>query len=189
MKKSFALLLIVLFPLLAYSQITKSDEMFKSIHVFSGKVVFVKEIQTLSGDLAENYSVLRNWAKVNFDKDPFNSSVAYDTKNKKISARSRVELLLPEGENGIRGKVIMKYKLDAFFIENMCVVEITDVNYLNNAKQNKNTLNSKIKAEDMITYEAISIQDENKVTRTNVKDNTLYFFNDLIGSLQKNLTK
>lgn len=189
MKKISALLLIILFPLLAYSQVVKSGDVFRSIYVFKGKVVFVKEVQPTSSDLSVNFSKLRNWANINFDRDPFNSSVSYDVKNKKIVARSRVELLLPESESGVRQKVAMKYKFDAFFADNMCVVEITDINYLNNAKQNRNTLKQKIKAEDIITDKAIAIQDENAITRMQIKDNTLYYFNDLINSLERAFTQ
>jgi len=189
MKKTLLLLLIILSPVLVYSQITKSDEVFRNVSVYAGKVAFIKEIQTPSANLDANFSTLRGWSKVNFDQDPFNSSVSYDTKNKRISARSRIELLLPENKSGIREKIIMKYKFEAFFVDNLCIVEITSINYLNDAKANKNTLKQKIKAEDMITYEAVSIQDVNKETRSNVKDNTLYFFNDLIGSLQKAFNK
>jgi len=185
MKKSLVLLLVMLFPVLAEAQITPSGEIFKDIKTFDGKVVFVKEIKLPVNDVERNYSNLRSWANINFDKDPFNSSVSYDAKNKKIVARSRAELLLPLNAKGIREKLFMKFKLTAFLKDGMCIVEITDISYINDAKANQNTLKQKIRAEDMVTGAALAQNDADRTTRINVKENTVFFFNDLVNSLEK----
>lgn len=180
----FFILFSVILPMLISAQITKSDEYFEAVNVFDNKVVFVKEIQPKENNLNKNYFTLKEWAKINFAKDPFNSSVNYDDKNKKITARSRIELLLPENSKGVREKFIMKFRIDAFFSNDLCIVEITDINYINNSKGNGNTLEQKISAEKMISDIAISVQDANKETRANVRKNTIYFLNDLVNSLQ-----
>lgn len=189
MKKTFVLLFAVLSPLLVKAQITGTGEIFRDVQTFEGKVVFVKEIILPSNDLNTNFSNLRNWANINFDKDPFNSSVNYDTKNNKIVARSRVELLLPVNSKGIREKLFMKFKVHAFLKDNLCILEITDINYINDAKANRNTLKQKVKAEDMITDAALAKEDADKGTRIDVRENTLYFYNDLANSLEKALNR
>ena len=181
-------ILFILIVLLSYipvsAQITKSDQLFSNITTFDGKVVFVKEIKLKDNNLEKSYLTLKEWGKFNFAKDPFNSSINYDDKNRKITARSRIELLLPENGKSIREKHIMKYRLDAFIKDNLCIVEITTISYINDAKANNNTLPQKIKAEDLITDKGISINDSNKDTRLNIRKNTVYFFNDLVNSLQ-----
>lgn len=189
MKKLFVLLSLVIFPLLVCAQIVKTNEKFENVYTFGEKVVFIKQIEPGSKNLDRNYSALKEWAKINFAKDPFNSSVNYNDKNKKITAQSRIELLLPENEKGIREKVIMKYRLNGFFDGNLCVVEISDISFINDSKANRNTLKQKISAEDLITDQAIRITDTNRETRTNIRKNVLYFFNDLVNSLQKVLNK
>lgn len=189
MKKLFILLSLIILPLLSYSQIVKSDEVFENVYTFDGKVVFIKQIQPGSSNLDKNYFALKEWARINFAKDPFNSSVDYNDKSKKITAQSRIELLLPENEKGVREKIIMKYRLNGFFDGDLCIVEISNISFINDSKANVNTLQQKIKAEDLITDQAILINDTNKETRTNVRKNALYFFNDLVNSLQNVLNK
>lgn len=189
MKKLFILLSLTILPLLSYSQIVKTNEIFENVYTFDGKVVFIKQIQPTSNSLDRNYLALKEWARINFAKDPFNSSINYNDKDKKITAQSRIELLLPENEKGIREKIIMKYRLNGFFDGNLCVMEISNISFINDSKANENTLQQKIKAEDMITDRAILINDTNKETRMNIRKNTLYFFNDLVSSLQRVLNK
>lgn len=184
MKKLFILLSLIILPLLAHSQIVKSGEVFDNVYTFDGKVVFIKQIQPASSNLDRNYLALKEWARINFAKDPFNSSVDYNDKSKRITAQSRIELLLPENEKGVREKFIMKYRLNGFFDGDLCVIEISNISFINDSKANVNTLQQKISAENMITDQAILINDTNKETRTNVRKNTLYFFNDLVNSLQ-----
>lgn len=189
MKKISILLLIICLPVLCYCQITKADEFFKDVQVYNGKVVFIKEIKPATFNLDRNYFIAKEWAKVNFSKDPFNSSVSNDDKEKRIIGRSRVELLLAENAKSIREKIMMKYKIEIFFSGDYCIVEISDVNFVNDARVNGNTLKQKVKAEDAITDQAIAIQDENTETRDNIRKNAIYYFNDLVNSLQVVLSK
>lgn len=184
MRKLVLILLTTLVSHGVFSQIAKPDEWFEKVTTFDGKVVFVKEIRPQSDDLEKNYKLLKEWGRANFAKDPFNSSINYDDKNKKITARSRVELLFPENARGIRETLIMKYRLDAFFSDDFCIVEITAISFINDPKTNGNTLPQKIKAEDLITDTALSVEDTNKGTRAKARNSTLFFFNDLLDSLQ-----
>jgi len=189
MKKSIFILSLFLFSLSAYTQITGTNERFTGISTFDGKVVFVKEIRLNSTSADKNYTALKDWAKNNYAKDHFNSSFSYDDKNHRITVRSRIELLLPEKVAGKRDEVIMKFRIDSYIKNNICVVEITDINYLNARKENVNTLPEKVKAENMVTDKAIEINDANRETRINTRKGTIYYFNDLIDSVQKALNE
>ena len=186
--KFFTLLFIAamfICPAISLSaQIAKSNQLFTEVKTFEDKVVFIKELSLSSSNPDKNYLLLKEWGKINFAKDPFNSSINYDDRKKSITAQSRIELVLPENHKSIREKLIMKYRLNAFFQNGLCIMEITNINYINDYKKNNNSLNQKIKAEDLITDKAISIDDPNQETRINTKKNTLYFFNDLVNSLQ-----
>lgn len=188
MKKLALILLTLLTPVCLFSQITKPNEWFEKVETFNGKVVFVKEIEPQFNNLEKNYKVLKEWGRANFAKDPFNSSINYDDKNHKITARSRIELLFPENAKGVKEAVIMKYRLDAFFTNNLCIVEITSISFINDSKANGNTLPQKIKAEDFITDAALLLEDTNKATRINARKSTLFFLNDLLNSLQNVLS-
>lgn len=184
MKQSILAFLFFI-PLLASAQIVGTDQNFTDVYTVDGKVVFLKEIKLNNDSIGRNYLILREWMKENYSGDPFNSSIDLDKKRHKTHVVSRVELLLPENSKGIREKIIMKYHFDSFIKDNICVMEITNINFLNNAKENKNTLPQKIKAEDIITNQAITVNDSNKETRENVKKSTLFFLNELNHSLQK----
>lgn len=184
MKKLALILLTILTPFCLFSQITKSNEWFEKVNTFDGKVVFVKEVKPQFDNLEKNYKLLKEWGRANFAKDPFNSSINYDDKNYKITARSRIQLLFPENVKGVKESIIMKYRLDAFFTNNLCVVEITGISFINDAKANGNTLPQKINAEDLITDIALLREDTNKETRINARKSTLFFLNDLLNSLQ-----
>ena len=188
MKKLSLILLTLLMPLCLFSQVTKSNEWFEKIYTLDGKVVFIKEIKPQTNNEGQNYKLLKEWGRANFAKDPFNSSINYDDKNHKITARSRIELLFPENAKGVKESIIMKYRLDAFFVGDLCVVEITSISYINNPKANGNTLPQKIKAEDLVTDSALLLEDSNTTTRINARKSTLFFFNDLLNSLQNVLT-
>jgi len=184
MNKSLLLLLLVCLPTLAFAQITKSGESFTGVFRVNNKVVFIKEIDIKESTPDKAYLILKEWTKLNFAKDVFNSSTNYEDDKKKVTARSRIELLLPEKQDGLREKMIMKYRLDAFIEDNKCIVEITKISFTNNKKENNNTLPKKISAEDLISDWAISLNDINSETRLNTKKSTLYYLNELISSLQ-----
>ncbi|MFR9166079.1 MAG: DUF4468 domain-containing protein [Dysgonomonas sp.] len=188
MKQNIIATLLFLFITISVSsQIVKSDETFTQVQTFDGKVVFLKEIKLTNPSIDKNYDALKKWGIANFGKDPANSSINSENLKKKITAKSRVELILPENSKGIRESVIMKYRIDSFFSDNMCILEITDISYINDKKANRNSLDQKTSAENIITDRAISIADENQETRINIRKNTLYFINDLTNSLQNAL--
>ncbi|NDW17466.1 DUF4468 domain-containing protein [Dysgonomonas sp. 216] len=187
MMKNIFVALLVLFPALSFAQITKTDEAFTDVFKVNNKVVFIKEINIKNKTQEEAYKQLKKWTKVNFAKDLFNASMHSDDAKKLINAKSRIELVLPENSHGIKERMVMRYRLEAYFLENLCIVEVTSILYQNQQKRNTNSLGKNIDAESLITNEALALSDENSETRLNTKKSTLYFLNDLIDSLQKTL--
>jgi len=184
MKKSIFIFLFF-FPVLLSAQIVKSGEDFTNVYLFDGKVVFLKEIRLKNDSIEKNYLVLREWMKENYSGDPLNSSIDFSKKRHAAKAISRVELLLPENSKGRREKLIMKYTLDSFITNNVCVMEISNISFINNKKANNNTLSDKIKAENMISDNALAIDDSNSETRKNTRKSVLFFLNELSHSLQQ----
>lgn len=151
-----------------------------SVPLVQGKIVFLKEIPSKKGISAEdNYNILKDWAKENYGKDPFISSVRYDAKNNEIIAKSRIELLLPANSKGVREKMIMRYRINGFLFEDKCVLEITDITYMYQNTKGDKTLPKVIRGEDFITDDALRTSDHLEELRQNTRKSTLYFLNEL----------
>lgn len=179
MKKLLLVLLFVSFAVSTSAQVTKQLESFKTIQVINNKIYFVKEVDLKENPSQKNYEILKKWAIDNYGRDPFISSVRFDDKKYEVSAKSSIELILPENSDGIREKVIMKYKLNAFLINDKAVLEISDISYIYNNPKEKKLSRRVTKAEDMITDPQIALNDNLKELRINTKKSTLYFLNTL----------
>ncbi len=179
MKRNLFILFLAILTSSLSAQITRQNELFKDVTILNNKVAFVKEVKFNNGKSAqENYVILREWAKENYGKDPFVSSVRYDSRKSEIVAKSRVELVLPENSQGVRERMVMRYRADAFIFEDKCVLEISDLSYLHeNAKSKK--LPRVIRAEDFVTNEKVAEDSSLKELRINARKSTLYFLNTL----------
>lgn len=178
MKRTLFLTLLTILSLFVSAQIAKEKELFKSVPVINNKVAFVKEVSVGTKDAEKNYQILREWARDNYGKDPFISSVRFDNDKHEIVAKSRIELILPENSAGVREKMVMRFRINGFLINDKCVLEITDLSYLHdNSKDRK--LPRVIRAEDFITDVKIEEADELQELRNNTKKSTLYFLNSL----------
>lgn len=163
-----------------FSQVIKQGESFSTVPLVQGKVVFLKEVAAKKGFSSEaNYNILRDWAKNNYGRDPFISSVRYDSRNREIIAKSRIELLLPANAKGVREKMIMRYRINTFMFDDKCVLEITDISYMYQNTKGDKTLPKVIKGEDFITDAALDLNDELRELRINTRKSTLFFFNEL----------
>lgn len=169
-----------------FSQVVKLGESFSDVPMVQGKVVFLKEIPAKKGFSTDaNYNVLKDWAKNNYGRDPFISSVRYDTRNKEIIAKSRIELLLPANTKGVREKMIMRYRVNTFLFEDKCVLEITDISYMYQNTKGDQTLPKIVRAEDFITDKALDINDILTELRSNTRKSTLFFLNELAKDFEK----
>ncbi|WP_165022331.1 DUF4468 domain-containing protein [Dysgonomonas sp. ZJ279] len=175
-----------MFCSMSFAQVVKQGEKFMEVSEVEGKVVFLKEIQLKEGTSErDNYQILREWAKVNYDKDPFRSSVRYDNRNREIIAKSRVELVLPIDTKGVREKMIMRYRINAFLFQGKCVLEVTDIIYLyENTKSDKQPFPRLIRAEDFITDKQLEEIGGHLEFKQNTRKSTFYFLNELSQDLE-----
>lgn len=171
---------------MSFAQVVKQGEKFMEVSEVEGKVVFLKEIQLKEGTSeSDNYQILREWAKVNYDRDPFRSSVRYDNRNREIIAKSRVELVLPIDTKGVREKMIMRYRINAFLFQGKCVLEVTDIIYLyENTKSDKQPFPRLIRAEDFITDKQLEEIGGHLEFKQNTRKSTFYFLNELSQDLE-----
>lgn len=180
MKKHLLYITCMLLSIPCFSQVVKQGNKFVEVPVIEGKVTFLKEIpykKNVSPDA--NYKIIKDWAIVNYGKDPFVSSVRHDKENKEFIAKSRIELLLPANSKGVREKMIMRYRINGFIFQDKCVLEVTGISYLYENAKNDKSLSRVIRAEDFITDDAIEINDNVKEFRTNTRKSTLYFLNQI----------
>jgi len=171
---------------MSFAQVVKQGEKFTKVPVIEGKVTFLKEIpfkKELSAE--ENYKLLREWAIVNYGKDPFISSIRHDPDNKEFIAKSRIELLLPANTKGIREKMIMRYRINGFVFRDKCILEITEISYLYDNSKNNKLMPRLIRAEDFIADESLAIKDGLEEFRVNTKKSTLFFLDEISEDFEK----
>ncbi len=179
MKKSVLYIFFSLYSVLAFSQSVKHKERFTRVSEVQGKVTFIKELSISNNSALSNYNKLKDWAIINYGKDPFISSVRHDKDNKEFIAKSRIELLLPENSKGVREKMIMRYRINGFAYRDRCVFEITDISYMYGNARDDKRLSHVLRAEDFITDNAVAIADDLQELRINTRKSTLYFLNQV----------
>ncbi|MBP1618322.1 MAG: putative rane protein [Bacteroidetes bacterium] len=184
MKYIFTLLAVFAFTI-SYAQASSAEEQ-SSILVKQGKVVLEKELDLII-DSKSAYQILRLWAKDNYGRDPFISSVRYDNQGKFITAKSRIELLLPPDSKNIREKIVMRYRIDASIANGKCVVTFREIAYLYENPQKPHFLPKISKAEELITDQALSLKDSQSELRSNVRKSTLYFISQTTQELDLRL--
>lgn len=180
MKKYLIYLILISFSIPCFAQIVTQGDKFVDVFVVEEKVVFLKEIPLKNtGSSDTNYKILKDWAIINYGKDPFISSVRHDAQSKEFIAKSRIELLLPANSKGAREKMIMRYRINGFVLKDKCVLEVTGISYLYENTKNDKVLPRVIRAEDFITDDAIGINDNVREFRVNTRKSTLFFLNQL----------
>ncbi len=160
------------------------ENVFSSVPEVNGKVVFQQFIHTHQG-LSEDqsYSLLYKWGKDNYAGNPLLSGIRFNEKDKSITVSSKVELLLPEGSDGVRQKKMMNYRFDASITNAGCVLIIRDVTYQDTDKS-KSLFPKLASAEDMITDSAINSNSGDIEFKSNLRKGTLYFLNELYNDLK-----
>ncbi len=184
MKRVLFLIIGTILTTSVFAQIVRQNEQFKTVSVINNKVIFIKEVAVNKTDKEKNYSILKEWGRENYGKDPFISSIRYDNRKKEILANSRVELILPVNSSGLREKMVMRFRVNGFLSEDKCVIEIEDISFLSGNSGNKN-LPRVIRAEEFITNEKLAIEDDLAELRLNTKRSVLYFLNTLGKDFEK----
>lgn len=186
MKKYLLHIICCLLSVASYAQVVQQGEEFTNVSIIEGKVIFLKETPLKTGISKDaNYKILKDWAILNYGKDPFISSLRHDAKDQEFIAKSRIELLLPPNSKGVQEKMVMRYRINGFIFQDKCVLEITEISYLyENANKNK-LLPRVIRAEDFITDAAIAKDDEVKEYKENTRKSTLFFLNEISEDFEK----
>jgi|GEM_PF-1121560 len=191
MMKFLRLVFFVLFCTISVNNIKAQgllqNNEFRYVPVYKGQAVLVKEIPLRDiSEAAQNYTRIKNWVKKNYTTNIFTSSILYHNEEQRVSVKSKVELLLPIlNIQNTSEKSVMSYTLNIFISNRKCIFEVTDITYkIQNAIPN---LKNKVKAEDFVTEEALSIQDQYIKEKIETQKGTLYYFNNLIESLAKSL--
>lgn len=184
----FVLAIVILASGKGYSQELIQNEKFTYAPIFNNKVVFIKEIPLINPNMGSNFHNLKEWGKRNYSTDIMISSIRYDNKNNEIIVKSRIELILPLNNQGLREKVLMTYRLNAFLFENKCILEIKNVTFNYNNKKSKISQKN-FKADELITEDALRIKDNLQEFRINIQKSTLHFLNELADELSKVLNQ
>ena len=127
MIKKTILLLLLICPVLAMAQGHKGS--------VEGKVCYSDEVDVEGVKKGELFKAIDKWAKKNYGKDVFLSSVNSSKSKGTIFINSKVELLLNDTD-----KTIVKYKMRIYCHDEKYNVELTDISYQydpNNEKKYK----------------------------------------------------
>lgn len=171
----------------------KAQSVFTAVPVVNGKVMFQQFIhidQKLTAD--QRYAMLYKWGKDNYAGNPLLSGIRFDDKARSITVGSKIELLLPQNNDGVREKVIMNYRFDATITNAGCMLVVRDITYQNSQSPNSSFFPKTFTAEKTITSTAISAATgTDKEFKTNTRKSTLFYLNGLYNELSKifNLSK
>ncbi len=184
MKKYLFIIALVFSFVISGNAQSQIENVFSSVPEVNGKVVFQQFIHSSQG-LSEDqsYSLLYKWGKDNYAGNPLLSGIRFNEKDKSITVSSKVELLLPEDNDGVRLKKMMNYRFDATVTNAGCVLIIRDVTY-QDVDKGKSLFPKLASAEDMITDSAINSNSSDKEYKTNLRKGTLYFLNELYNDLK-----
>ena len=176
------LILIIGFQLKAQN---RTEQVFTSVPVTNGKVVFRQFIYTGSElSLKQKYDLLCQWAKNNYTKDPYLISLRFNNENLSITVSSKVEFILPENKGEKNTKMLMSYRFDASVTNAGCMFVVRDIYYeQSNTKGNSSSIET-YSAEEIITESAIdSSTGEKKELKLALQKQTLTFLNELYNNL------
>ena len=128
MKRIF-LLLTALFTLcnIAQGELSISDAVAKQ-----KKITYTCTETVADKSKAEIYSRINRWAKKNYGKDVFVSTVSSNKRNGTIFIGSKIELLLSETDS-----TILKYKMNISCSQNKYTIKVSDLSYQYDPQNNK----------------------------------------------------
>lgn len=134
MTKKIIILLLLICPVLAMAQGHKGN-VESCAPMKEGKVCYTDEVDVEGMSKNELFNAIDKWARKNYGKDVFLSSVVSKKSKGTIFINSKVELLLNDTD-----KTIVKYKMRIYCHDGKYNIEITDISYQydpNNEKKYK----------------------------------------------------
>jgi hypothetical protein len=185
MKKYIVTPILILITAIQVKAQKRVEQVFTSVPVTNGKVVFRQFIYTGSESTPEQkYALLYQWAKDNYTGNPHLISLRFNNENLNITVSSKTELNL-SGNNGRKNKkMLMSYRLDASITNAGCIFVVRDINYEQIDTEGNSSSKRIFTAEEMITDAAIaSSSGEQKELKLNLQKQTLTFVNELYNNL------
>lgn len=174
--KVFIILSLLMFTLQA-----KNQQAFNRVPIVNNKVVFQQFIHVddvFNAD--QRYSLLYKWGKDNYSGNPLLAGIRFDDTKHSVTVSSKVELLLPENNAGVREKVIMSYRFDLSVTQGGCTLVVRDISFHNPLIKGASLFTKSFSAESTITNEAIAAAEGlDREFKLNVQKGTLYFLNEL----------
>lgn len=134
MTKKIIILLLLICPVLAMAQGHKGS-VESCAPMKEGKVCYTDEVDVEGMSKNELFNAIDKWARKNYGKDVFLSSVVSKKSKGTIFINSKVELLLNDTD-----KMIVKYKMRIYCHDGKYNIEMTDISYQydpNNEKKYK----------------------------------------------------
>lgn len=134
MTKKIIILLLLICPVLAMAQGHKGS-VESCAPMKEGKVCYTDEVDVEDMSKNELFNAIDKWARKNYGKDVFLSSVVSKKSKGTIFINSKVELLLNDTD-----KTIVKYKMRIYCHDGKYNIEMTDISYQydpNNEKKYK----------------------------------------------------
>mgnify|MGYP001259221321 FL=1 len=185
MKKYIVTAILILITGIQLKAQKRIEQVFTSVPVTNGKVVFRQFIYTGSDLSAEQkYALLCQWSKDNYSGNPHLISMRFNNENLSITVSSKVEFNLSGNNGGKNKKMLMSYRFDASITNAGCIFVVRDINYEQIDAEGNSALKKIFTAEEMITDTAIaSSSGEQKELKLNLQKQTLTFVNDLYNNL------
>lgn len=132
--KKIIILLLLICPVLVMAQGHKGS-VESCAPMKEGKVCYSDDVDVAGMSKGQLFNAIDKWARKNYGKDVFLSSVVSKKSKGTIFINSKVELLLNETD-----KTIVKYKMRIYCYDGKYNIELTDISYQydpNNEKKYK----------------------------------------------------
>ncbi|MDR1517959.1 MAG: hypothetical protein LBS52_07705 [Dysgonamonadaceae bacterium] len=175
------ILLLGILALFSSKGFAQADNVFTTVPVVNGKVVFQQFIHAgtnLSDE--QKYAVLSQWAKDNFPAGASLLSIRFDENNKSVTVNAKTNLSLPQNKS-----TTMTYRFDTTIGNMGCMLVIRDISYQLGGGKPAGFVKPTM-AESVITDSTISSASANdKDTYNAVAKSTIAFCNQLYGKLNK----
>lgn len=129
--KKVLILILILLPVLAMAQGHKGN-VESCAPMKDGKVYYSDEVEVEDMNQAALFNAVDKWAKKNYGKDVFLSSISSSKSKGTVSVNSKIELLLNDTD-----KTIVKFKMKITCRNESYSIELSNITYQYDPENNK----------------------------------------------------
>lgn len=129
--KKVLILVLILLPVLAMAQGHKGN-VESCAPMKDGKVYYSDEVEVEDMNQAALFNAVDKWAKKNYGKDVFLSSISSSKPKGTVSVNSKIELLLNDAD-----KTIVKFKMKITCRNEGYLIELSNITYQYDPENNK----------------------------------------------------